>query len=323
MAVPRAGDFHLGTPINGDPNPTHFASPIDATTTHPPNMATDVNDSASEYSGSQPNATGRPAIMQSTSMNNGESSSSSGHTLAEGQDSPKASAPENTLASKRSANSSLDHVAELGGPGHVSVRRGKQEFASLERHFSNLSQRSQELQRQNTRRSTRSGTGFVPAEKVVSTTSAACDVEKGEKEDDDFDLAEVIRSGRTKNDQAGIKHKAVGVMWEDLEVVGAGGLKINIRNFSSAIMEQFMMPVISLLGLVGYKPFAPKPRTILHQTSGHLRPGEMCLVIGRPGSGCSTFLKSIANQRDSFLHVNGNVEYAGVGWKEMSKLYGG
>jgi ABC-type multidrug transport system ATPase subunit len=75
--------------------------------------------------------------------------------------------------------------------------------------------------------------------------------------------------------------------------------------------------------MVGYKPFAPKPKTILHPSTGVLRPGEMCLVLGRPGAGCSTFLKSIANQRDSFLAVNGDVDYAGIPAKEMHKLYAG
>jgi ABC-type multidrug transport system ATPase subunit len=83
------------------------------------------------------------------------------------------------------------------------------------------------------------------------------------------------------------------------------------------------MPVISLLGLCGLKLFKPKPKVILHKNSGALKPGEMCLVLGRPGSGCSTFLKSITNQRDTYLAVNGNVEYAGLDWKEMHKRYAG
>lgn len=111
--------------------------------------------------------------------------------------------------------------------------------------------------------------------------------------------------------------------WEDLEVVGAGGMQINIRTFPNAINEQFMMPVVSLMGLCGLKMFAPKPKTILRKNSGLLQPGEMCLVLGRPGAGCSTFLKSIANQWDSFMSVNGDVKYAGVDWKEMAKYYSG
>ena len=221
--------------------------------------------------------------------------------------------------SKRSAHSSMDHITELGDR-RVSVTQGKSEFAALERRFSNLSQHSAELQRSDTRRS-----GYNEASKITLAASRAnvADPEKGRIEEEEFDLATVLRSGREKSDESGIKHKSVGVVWEDLEVIGAGGMKINIRNFTSAIIEQFLMPTLSVLGLFGYKPFAPKPKTILYKNSGLLKPGEMCLVLGRPGSGCSTFLKSIANQRDSFMAVNGDVEYAGVHSKEMAKLYGG
>ncbi|ORY35846.1 P-loop containing nucleoside triphosphate hydrolase protein [Naematelia encephala] len=261
-----------------------------------------------------------------------EGSASSNGTLAEEHE-EKAAAPggdSGAAGVKRSRNSSYDHVAELGDH-HVSYHRGREEFNALERRFSTISQRSQELQRQTTRRSIRSahshaahghGPEFAPAEKTLSANSAP-DPEKAEAAPDDFDLAEMLRNGREKRDEAGIKHKAVGVIWEDLEVRGAGGLKINIRNFSSAVIEQFLMPTLAVLGLFGYRPFAPKPKTILYKNSGLLRPGEMCLVLGRPGAGCSTFLKSIANQRDSFLEVNGNVEYAGLGWKEMLKHFAG
>ena len=49
----------------------------------------------------------------------------------------------------------------------------------------------------------------------------------------------------------------------------------------------------------------------------------MCLVLGRPGSGCSTFLKAIANQRGDFLRVEGDVRYAGITAEEMGRLYAG
>ena len=49
----------------------------------------------------------------------------------------------------------------------------------------------------------------------------------------------------------------------------------------------------------------------------------MVLVLGRPGSGCSTFLKAIANQRAGYLSVDGTVEYAGVEATEFSKRYKG
>jgi ATP-binding cassette subfamily G (WHITE) protein 2 (SNQ2) len=284
--------------------------------------------------GSSRNATGAEGVTPGNTEAvpghaHSESSTSDRRTLnnegeAFGEDKDQALPLPKQLGQHESARSSQDHVAEMN-ERHVSVRKGKQEFAALERRFSNMSQHSQELQRQSTRQSRRSVSGFARPEKTNTRQSQQIvDSEKGGKtEDDEFNLADVLRSGREKSDQSGIKRKKVGVVWEDLEVVGGGGLKINIRNFLSAIIEQFLMPVLMVLGWFGYKPFAPKPRTILHTTSGVLKPGEMCLVLGRPGSGCSTFLKSITNQRDGYLHVNGDVSYAGVGWKEMHKLYAG
>ena len=49
----------------------------------------------------------------------------------------------------------------------------------------------------------------------------------------------------------------------------------------------------------------------------------MCLVLGCPGSGCTTFLKTIANERSSYAGVDGNVRYAGINHVEMNKHYKG
>ncbi|KAG8920759.1 hypothetical protein FRC00_009551, partial [Tulasnella sp. 408] len=53
------------------------------------------------------------------------------------------------------------------------------------------------------------------------------------------------------------------------------------------------------------------------------QPGEICLVLGVPGSGCTTFLKVIANQRGAYAKVTGDVSYAGIESQEMAKKYGG
>jgi ATP-binding cassette, subfamily G (WHITE), member 2, SNQ2 len=49
----------------------------------------------------------------------------------------------------------------------------------------------------------------------------------------------------------------------------------------------------------------------------------MCLVLGTPGSGCNTFLKVIANKREGFYHIGGDVQYAGIDAQEMAKTYKG
>jgi ABC-type multidrug transport system ATPase subunit len=61
----------------------------------------------------------------------------------------------------------------------------------------------------------------------------------------------------------------------------------------------------------------------IFRSSGVLKPREMCLVLGCPGSGCSTFLKTIADQRDGYLNVSGEVLYAGIDANEMLKHYKG
>jgi len=52
-------------------------------------------------------------------------------------------------------------------------------------------------------------------------------------------------------------------------------------------------------------------RTLLHGFSGALHGGEMLLVIGKPGSGCTTFLKALANMREEYKGIDGRVTYGG------------
>ena len=49
----------------------------------------------------------------------------------------------------------------------------------------------------------------------------------------------------------------------------------------------------------------------------------MVLVLGAPGSGTTTFLKIIANERGTYFNVAGNVRYAGISHSEMLKYYNG
>lgn len=52
-----------------------------------------------------------------------------------------------------------------------------------------------------------------------------------------------------------------------------------------------------------------------------MKPGEMLLVLGRPGSGCSTFLKVIGNQRAGYKSIKGDVRYGGADADLMADKY--
>lgn len=60
---------------------------------------------------------------------------------------------------------------------------------------------------------------------------------------------------------------------------------------------------------------------MLRFKKGCVRPGELLLVLGRPGAGCSTFLKVIGNQRAGYEKISGDVSYGGTDPQTMTKNY--
>ena len=71
------------------------------------------------------------------------------------------------------------------------------------------------------------------ADKLASRGPDSLDLEKGRDGDrqEIFDLREYLTSSNDANSAAGIKHKHVGVTWEDLEVSGIGGEENKVRRF--------------------------------------------------------------------------------------------
>lgn len=61
--------------------------------------------------------------------------------------------------------------------------------------------------------------------------------------------------------------------------------QMNIRTFPDAVKEAVLWPLIKFFQITKTGPFKPSPINILHEFDGCLKPGEMCLVLGRPGSG--------------------------------------
>ncbi|KAH7323258.1 BcatrD protein [Stachybotrys elegans] len=63
---------------------------------------------------------------------------------------------------------------------------------------------------------------------------------------------------------------------------------------------------------------------ILHDIQGLVKPGEMLLVLGRPGSGCSTFLKTLSGDTHGFqLGPNSSITYQDIPYDRMLRDYSG
>jgi ABC-type multidrug transport system ATPase subunit len=64
-------------------------------------------------------------------------------------------------------------------------------------------------------------------------------------------------------------------------------------------------------------------RTILNDLTGFVKDGEMLLVLGRPGAGCTSLLRVLSGMRGSFTEIDGDVLYGDMDSKEFSKNYRG
>ncbi|KAF8905939.1 pleiotropic drug resistance ABC transporter [Gymnopilus junonius] len=131
-----------------------------------------------------------------------------------------------------------------------------------------------------------------------------------------LDFENFLRFYLRKKDEANITLRRLGVLFENLGVVGLGS-SASYQPTLGSFLNPFN--VISSILALRHPPL----RDILSGFEGVVRPGEMLLVLGRPGSGCSTFLKAIANQREGYHTFKGDVYYDAFTPEEIRKHYRG
>ena len=106
-------------------------------------------------------------------------------------------------------------------------------------------------------------------------------------------------------EEDGIKRRRTGFTFKHLNVSGSGAALQLQDTVDSLYMAPFRPR--ETFGL-GHKT----EKRILKDFNGTVRSGEMLIVLGRPGSGCSTFLKSICGElygfdlsKESIIHYDG------------------
>jgi ATP-binding cassette subfamily G (WHITE) protein 2 (PDR) len=111
-----------------------------------------------------------------------------------------------------------------------------------------------------------------------------------------------------------------------LDILQANGIAIKQAGFSfrdlSVCGRQSSLATQANVGSILTAPFRPQeylnlksrsPRKILDSFDGFLDPGELLLVLGRPGAGCSTFLKTISGEMSGLELVEGSsINYSGI-----------
>lgn len=210
--------------------------------------------------------------------------------------------------------------------GIPSETMAMEDYENLRRELTNLSK---------TRSRSRDGRPNAPGRQRTHRSSTTHDTEsqvgnvdaeeKGVKDEDDFELDEFMREGHFEKRTDGRSAKKVGVVYKNLTVKGVGSNATFVKTLPEAIMGTFGPDLYRLLSR--FIPFirarAGETRTLIHDFTGVVRDGEMMLVLGKPGSGCSTFLKAIANERETYASITGDVSYGGIPAEKQAKMYRG
>ena len=231
---------------------------------------------------------------------------------------------------------------DVGGP--VSHRMAMEDYEAMRRELTTLSKtRTKSEDRADGRRLSRVLTSQSRRSRATRTRTRSStqgsgtgtdeDLEAGdaqgaaEEDEEDFELGQFMKEGHfEKRTEAGESAKKVGVVYKSLTVKGVGSKATFVRTLPDAILGTFGPDLYHILsGFIPTLRFGKQGqmRDLIHDFSGVIRDGEMMLVLGRPGSGCSTFLKAISNQRGSFAEVTGDVHYGGISAEEQAKHYRG
>lgn len=130
---------------------------------------------------------------------------------------------------------------------------------------------------------------------------------------EDWALMPDIKNYAQRGEKDHLKSKKLGITWKNLTVKGVG----SDAAFNENVVSQFNLPQNIKEGRQGL-PL----NTIIDDCHGCVKPGEMLLVLGRPGSGCTTLLKMLANRRNGYAEVNGDVHFGSMTAKEAEQYRG-
>ena len=112
--------------------------------------------------------------------------------------------------------------------------------------------------------------------------------------------------------------RTAGVSFSNLGVYGFG----SDTDFQKNVLNIWIDGFNSFKSLFGGK--TRRRIQILREFDGLVKSGEMLVVLGRPGSGCSTLLKTLSGETFGLnLEEGSNIQYQGVPYSVMQKNYRG
>lgn len=120
-------------------------------------------------------------------------------------------------------------------------------------------------------------------------------------------------------DKTGVKPKRQGVLFRNLSISGSGPALQYQQTVVTTLLAPFFMAGRAMQG-----KSRSQEKRILHSFDGVLKSGELLLVLGRPGSGCSTFLKTLCGHLEGLkMSKDSEMNYNGLDLEKMVKEYRG
>ncbi|KAI9798569.1 MAG: hypothetical protein M1833_004706 [Piccolia ochrophora] len=276
---------------------------------------------------------------QDTTVNGGSTSGKGSHDS--GEVSPQHIGPwgERDVGGPVDVRTALEDFEQLRQTlSRVSTQRSRSHSRSSRRPSlwqratgtSRARRQSTRASRVRTRRTTTRGTANQSELSEVDTAESDIDAEAAEEEageaEEEFQLGDFLREGHFEHRVDGKSAKKVGVIFKNLTVKGVGSTTAFAKTLPQAIAGTFGPDLYHLL--CRFFPFlifgkGPATRNLINDFTGVVKNGEMMLVLGRPGSGCSTFLRAVANNRTGFAAVTGDVSYGGISAEQQGKTFRG
>ncbi|KAB8269461.1 hypothetical protein BDV30DRAFT_242386 [Aspergillus minisclerotigenes] len=142
------------------------------------------------------------------------------------------------------------------------------------------------------------------AEPIVNCSAEQSNDESGQKPDprdiSQWPITPDILQIRLRNETNGGKSKKLGVTWQNLTVK---------RISSDALYNE---NVLSQFNPFGKGSKSPSLKTIIDNSSGCVKPGEMLLVLGNSGAGYIILLSVLLNYNNGFAEITGNVLFGSM-----------
>jgi ABC-type multidrug transport system fused ATPase/permease subunit len=132
-----------------------------------------------------------------------------------------------------------------------------------------------------------------------------------------FDLEKWLHRFLNQLRDQGMTSRSTGVSFRNLNVYGSGSALRLQNTVASILMAPLRLGELLRMGR------GPK-KQILRNFDGKVREGELLIVLGRPGSGCSTFLKTLCGELHGLnMSEQSDINFNGIPQKQMQKEFKG